>query len=126
MIMKRNSQHGAFLLFEVLMATLLAAGIIAVFALALVQFAGGNDLILTKQRAVMAADGAMNNIRAGHEPTAEEFSASHPNMSLQVQRQAGTGPWEGLTRVTVRVETTARGNTPVRVRLDGYLPEAKQ
>jgi hypothetical protein len=109
---------------EVLAASLLVAGLLSLFALALTQFAGNSDLLLAKQRAVMAAEAVLNEIRSGREPTPAEFSARFRKMTLHVERHPCSGRWEGLTLVTVRIRTTARGDTPVVVRLDGCIREA--
>ena len=123
MIGKRN-QRSAIVLLEAVVATTLIAGVLAILTQAIVQFARQSDVLVTRQRAMLAAEAVLNEIRNGHEPTSESFAARFPAMRFEVTRTEGDGDWVGCRHVIVKVRATTNRGVTVRVRLDGYVREA--
>jgi hypothetical protein len=122
MTRRRHHRTGIFTL-EALTSLILVTTVLALFAYSLAQFARLSDVLMTRQCAALAAEAVLNEIRAGHEPTTGELASRFGGMTFDVQRQAGTDAWKGLTRITVSVSGTASGGAPVRMRLDGYVRE---
>lgn len=114
------------ILLEVVLALSLVLGILVLFTAALTQFTSNNDVILARQRAYLAAESVLNELRAGVVVDRADFEERFDNMSIEdIQRRPGEGRWSGLTHVFVVVRTVAgRGGTTIRARLDGYMREA--
>lgn len=118
-----NKNRRSFLLAETLGASVLLAGILALFALAMVQFVENNDILLARQKSILAAEAAINEIRAGHDIVSDAFSSRFGDMTFNVHREPGSGQWQGFTLVTVEVCSQPKFEKTIRVRLKGYLRE---
>lgn len=110
-----------FFTVEVLASLMLVIFILMVFAYGLTQFSHLSDVLMTRQRAALAAEAVLNEIRSGYEPTNAQLAARFRDLSFEIQQTAGTGEWDDLTRVTVMVRGTAACGRPVRFALDGYI-----
>lgn len=110
-----------FIILEVLSSLVLVTLILALFADSLTQFARLSDVLLTRQRATLAAEAVLNEIRTGHQPSDAELAARFKALTFEIQRRPGTDAWDGMTRVTVKVQGTASGGVPVRVCMEGWL-----
>lgn len=109
---------------EVIFTIGLVLGVLTLFVIGLTHYTQHNDVMLARQRAVMAAESILSEIRVGLEPDQAAFAERFGGLTLEVNRSVGDGPWSGLVRVDVCVGTVAGAGTPVRVRLAGYVREA--
>lgn len=112
------------MLLEAVVATTLIAGVLALLTQTIVQFARQSDVLVTRQRAMLAAEAVLNEIRNLHEPTSESFAARFPAMRFEVMRKQGDAAWAGCRHVIVKVYATTNRKAVVRVRLDGYVRES--
>ena len=122
MILRRH-HRGGFFTVELLTSLMLVIAILAAFAYSLIQFSHLSDILMTRQRAALAAEAVLNEIRGGHEPSKTELAARFTDLTFEVHRRPGLGDWESLTLVTVEVRGTADGGVPIRVLLEGYVRE---
>jgi len=122
MILSRHRRTGFFTL-EVLTSLVLVTTVLAAFAYSLAQFTRFSNLLMTRQRATLAAEAVLNEIRAGHEPTPTELAERFRDLTFAIQREPGTGDWKGLSRVSVEACGTVSGGAGVRARLVGYVRE---
>ncbi len=122
MTMRQYQRNGLFTI-ELLASLLLVISILAVFAYHMTRFAHLSDILMTRQRAALAAEAVLNETRAGHEPSAADLATRCPRLTFEVQRRPGAGVWSGFTRITVKVQGAALGGLPVRTVLEGHIPE---
>lgn len=116
----------AFLSLEVIFTIGLVLGVLSFFVFSLTGLTQHNDVMLARQRAFLAAEATLNEIRAGLEPDRAAFSERFGDLTVDVRRAPADGPWSGFQRVVVSVETVAGAGTPVRVWVGGYVRETEQ
>lgn len=121
-----SSTRRSFLLLEMIVATVLTAGALALFALALTQFVGYNGVLMARQNAALAGEAVLNEVRAGVEPDADHLSQRFPQMTFNITRSQGAGQWQGLDLVTIEVRTMPKYGKEISVRVCGYLEGASQ
>ena len=121
MNLHRRNKRRAFLLLETIAASLIVIEIMVLLALYMTAYVRSTDITMTRQRAFLAAEAAMSEIRAGNPKLREEFGARFAGMSLDVEREAGEGPWQGCTRIRVRVTARARNGAPAAAQLESYM-----
>lgn len=118
-----TNRRRCFLLLEACGASLLLAGVLALFALAMLQFVKNNDILLARQKCILAAEAAINEIRAGHEIVSDKFSSRFGGMTFNVHREPGSDQWQGFTLITVEVCSQPKYEKTIQVRLKGYVRE---
>ena len=118
-----KNKHHAFMSLEMIFTIALVLGVLTLFVAGLTLYTQHNDVMLARQRAVMAAEATLSEIRVGLEPDPEAFVERFSGFTLDVQRTAGQGPWSGCVKVDVSVGTVAGAGTPIHVRLAGYACE---
>ncbi len=111
-----GTQRASFLLLEVLAALALTGALLAVMGAAVIAYDRANDHFWAHHQAQLAAETCIEYLRAGR-----PVPPPAGGVSYRVERQAGTGPWSGLTRVTVIAEVKTRHGRSVHYRLSAYL-----
>jgi len=109
------------MLLEVIVALGLATGILLAFTVTIAQTTRRSNILFTRQQAMMAAEAALNEIRDGRPPSQAAFAQRFEGMRLETRTEPADGQWRRFTHVIVTVTAMANGNTPIRVRLDGYV-----
>src|SRR5215468_6595662 len=118
-----ESNRRAFLTLEAIAATVIVIEALALFALFMTYYLRDTDVIQTQQRAGLAAEAVMNEIRAGQQPVPAEVEARLGVAACEITRQPASGTWAGFERVRVRVTAKARNGAAARVQLEGYVRE---
>src|SRR5437016_1550779 len=108
----------AFFSLEAMAATVIVIEAMALFALIISSHVRTGDILAIRQRAALAAEAVLNEIRSGHEPAPAEFAARFPRMTLETRREPGADAWSGCTRLRVRIVARARNGTPTAVQVE--------
>ncbi|MEW6251185.1 MAG: hypothetical protein AB1716_11095 [Planctomycetota bacterium] len=125
------SRARAIIHLEALASVGLTAILLAVFAAAVVQYAGVRREVDARRELVFAATAELDRIRAGlvtPEPaTAQPASAAQPGeVVLSTTYSPGEGPWAGLTRVCIVATRQMGARRELRVEVRGYVgPEER-
>ncbi len=116
-----------YMLLEAVVSLGLVGATLTFFAHCLAQTARQHHHIQLRQRAYLAAEAALNDARAGKDVNAAGFAARFPGLTLSLSRRAGTGDWENMTHLIVRVARADSSNGVAGgelARLEGYIREA--
>jgi hypothetical protein len=111
------------MLLEAMGALVIVAAMLALMSFVMTQLADHNRLVMTRQRATLAAESVLNELRAGEEFDAAAFGDRFPSMLATVIRTPGLGEWEGLALVQVRVDVTIHPGRVARGAARGYVRE---
>ncbi len=118
-------QRGVILM-EAVVTIVLVVGALTLFTTALTQFTENTDLVLARQRAALAAEAVLNELRAGVSPRPDELHRRFEDMTIDMSRRPGEGEWAGFTRVSVRVEVHVFGDRRVHTDVDAYVREPRR
>ena len=107
----------AFTWAETLTALVVMSAVLGVLTVAITSYAGSMNRVFAQQQALLAAESYLEHLRAGLEPPTE-IDGIH----LDATRQPGSGPWTGLTQVTVTAKLP-NSRRAVGQTLTAYLPK---
>jgi len=117
----KKTRYGGFFMAEVIVAFTIMAMLLAGLALSLTGLAKFNRYQLVRQQCIAAAQAQIDSITATGKPVpGEDFSRIWPQLSVSVNKSAGTGQWQEMELV----EVTATGKSfrkQVEIQLSRYV-----
>jgi len=118
---RKKTRYGGFFMAEVIVAFTIMAMLLAGLALSLTGLAKFNRYQLVRQQCIAAAQAQIDSITATGKPVpGEDFSRIWPQLSVSVNKSAGTGQWQEMELV----EVTATGKSfrkQVEIQLSRYV-----
>ncbi|MFQ5422760.1 MAG: hypothetical protein ACE5F9_02145 [Phycisphaerae bacterium] len=124
--MNPDRHQRGIMLMEVVFTIFLVASALTLFTTALTQFTENTDIVLARQRATLAAEAVLNELRAGLSPDPGDLHRRFEGMTIEIHRRPGEGEWAGFTRVSVHVEVHVFGDRRVRTAVDAYVRELRR
>jgi len=116
-----RTKRRAFLQLEAIAAMCMMIFVIGAFGLAILGLARSSHKMIARQQATLAAEAVLNDIRCGETPTQDELAERFDDMTIQIDRAAATGEFEGFDRATVSVDCFVHGRRAASVRLSGVV-----
>lgn len=120
--MNRRHDIRGIIQLEAIAALTILLMVLAAFALLLFTNARGGHVLISRQRAVLAAEAVLNEARAGIRQSDDGWSERFANLKIHTSKTPATGEFVGCELWTVEAITTLHGRTTATVRLRGIVP----
>lgn len=120
----QQRRRRGFLMLETMASIAMILLLMGALAWTLSEYSRHAEAVRNRTRALAAAEGVLNEIRAGARDDIAAFAERFSGFTFDVQRVAGEGEWTGLTLVIVKV-SEVRQEVPPRplAELSGYVSE---
>lgn len=103
---RRNGRQGGFLLAEALVTIGVLGMLLTTFWMSISLCSKLNRYLLARQQCIAAAQAQLDAVAATGEVLGEEkMEKLWPNVRVTIEKEAGTGQWEGLMRFRAIAET---------------------